>query len=617
MRENYEIKLEIEEKPVIVDDAVDVSAALDNCFFHSLALYYLVHKIPLPLELFTNYPTDLSVIKKIKTCIPDENSLNLFYDYATLIQKQDDPVSPNFLYEKTIVLGVLLRSWIQNVLLSDQEHKNLRFQNNQAINERGANELGVTFMSLIWGYREACQDFRKKMPTFLMTVEDNAIYEANKTVFKKFSLAALAGDKVFDTAHNYWEQEGYSKYCKYVSGQNKLTYADFCGLIRNKLNIPCILYNHGDGTVIYSNKGQPELPVFELSLRAIAGHYSLLKSGEAEINALLKEYALQNQQYSKYRSKEINKTPGQRKIQKANEISLLMLLSVIIPKAISGQDPLSVLQRQIEKMSKELESFQQKNRNRQIEIVEEEQQNNNNAYVSPINLLRVPVEPQPPNPVIIPDNEELEIEIHEVGAQQRPNNNNAHAPVYHVPFGQSELPNEEALEAEEDNVVAQAASPKTSAQFDRRIKLLLDRINQLGIKADEYAEKKTFAVGKDRLNYIRAEAAVKELHQALSLSLSDFLISDLSKESYDRMVTSFRETIEPQRAVMATHRDNHQLIGNIIAAVLGLGVFYGIALGINYLIYKRITFFQTEGEQLLDEIGEDCQALGKVIPGSP
>lgn len=90
---------------------VDVSAALENCFFHSLALYYLLTKRPFPNDLFMVYETDLPEVKNIKQFIPNFNSLNLFEIFARQCQKIEDLPAPHFLFEKTLVLGVLLRSW--------------------------------------------------------------------------------------------------------------------------------------------------------------------------------------------------------------------------------------------------------------------------------------------------------------------------------------------------------------------------------------------------------------------------------------------------------------------------------------------------------------------------
>jgi hypothetical protein len=98
--------------PERIVEALDVSAAFDNCFFHAYALYLIANNRSLPKDLFTfNSILDDSYAAKLQKIVPDENSLFLFAEYSKRHEPNNESLSPNFIVEKTLVLGFLLREW--------------------------------------------------------------------------------------------------------------------------------------------------------------------------------------------------------------------------------------------------------------------------------------------------------------------------------------------------------------------------------------------------------------------------------------------------------------------------------------------------------------------------
>ncbi|MFI4919346.1 MAG: type IV secretion protein Dot, partial [Legionellales bacterium] len=94
-----------------IKESLDVSGAFDNCFFHTYASYLLANEKSLPDDLFTfkSLLGDASYAAKLQTRFPNQESLSLFEDFARPQGQALEPVDPNFLVEKTLVLGFLLR----------------------------------------------------------------------------------------------------------------------------------------------------------------------------------------------------------------------------------------------------------------------------------------------------------------------------------------------------------------------------------------------------------------------------------------------------------------------------------------------------------------------------
>lgn len=57
------------------------------------------------------------------------------------------------------------------------------------------------------------------------------------------------------------------------------------------------------------------------------------------------------------------------------------------------------------------------------------------------------------------------------------------------------------------------------------------------------------------------------------------------------------------------HTDTKQIVCNIVLGILGLGVVYGLAVGMNYLLTGKTLFFKPEAVSRLDAVVDDVDAL--------
>ena len=55
--------------------------------------------------------------------------------------------------------------------------------------------------------------------------------------------------------------------------------------------------------------------------------------------------------------------------------------------------------------------------------------------------------------------------------------------------------------------------------------------------------------------------------------------------------------------------DTKQIIYNIVLGILGLGIIYGLAVGINYLLNDKTLFFKPETASRLEDVFDDIDAL--------
>ncbi|WP_131793568.1 hypothetical protein [Legionella brunensis] len=125
-------------------EAVDVSAAMDNCFFHSLALHFLGNGKPFPAELFAENTLDAPAVRQLKQLLQEEASQRLLTTSAT----------PDYLFEKTLILGVLLRSWFVQQLLQSKESREAIFSFPGEVSSEHDLRRG-SFVQMVADYREA------------------------------------------------------------------------------------------------------------------------------------------------------------------------------------------------------------------------------------------------------------------------------------------------------------------------------------------------------------------------------------------------------------------------------------------------------------------------------
>lgn len=288
-----------EKMPTLLDpqQSIDVSGAFHNCFFHCYALHLLANQLPLPDDLFTfqSISGSHSQASQLQKIFPNQRSLNVFASYDKLKNPNDLPLSPHFIVEKTLVLGILFREWFATKLSNNRAHAEslllgeegiLKLYTNyfEFIIVDGGVKEQVQQQSNFYSANEAFLDYLIARPKPLPLSADENRFEGYFTATNEQMKEAIA---------LYWKTEGYHSYCQYIANpQVKLTPADAIPVIRDCQQSLCI-YNT-DGTMSTAIPGTSDSKL-EIVLAAEAGHYHLLKS-EANQD-LLTEYHRSYAQY--------------------------------------------------------------------------------------------------------------------------------------------------------------------------------------------------------------------------------------------------------------------------------------------------------------------------------
>ncbi|HAT9591468.1 TPA: type IV secretion protein Dot, partial [Legionella pneumophila subsp. pneumophila] len=256
--------------------------------------------LPLPEDLFhfKSIINRNSKAEQLFEFFHNPESLSLF----SILDKENDVSEPSgYLFEKSLILGFLLREWFPTRLVNNSEVKM----------EMLEGEKGVC--SAFKNYKE----YRSFMPKEeLKTTEFGVLYEANEAFLEYFynrsENTLINKDSPFEkyfvdsssdeeAIKNYWDAEGYTLYCQHLAKpQVKLSYIEIMTMMR-VINQPLTIYDRSTSSVVaeYVNP-KVNLPDFEVAIDALQGHYFLLKTEETEKE--LEEYERSHAQYKKDRS---------------------------------------------------------------------------------------------------------------------------------------------------------------------------------------------------------------------------------------------------------------------------------------------------------------------------
>ncbi|HBD9292321.1 TPA: type IV secretion protein Dot, partial [Legionella pneumophila] len=258
------------------------------------------NNLPLPEDLFhfKSIINRNSKAEQLFEFFHNPESLSLF----SILDKENDVSEPSgYLFEKSLILGFLLREWFPTRLVNNSEVKM----------EMLEGEKGVC--SAFKNYKE----YRSFMPKEeLKTTEFGVLYEANEAFLEYFynrsENTLINKDSPFEkyfvdsssdeeAIKNYWDAEGYTLYCQHLAKpQVKLSYIEIMTMMR-VINQPLTIYDRSTSSVVaeYVNP-KVNLPDFEVAIDALQGHYFLLKTEETEKE--LEEYERSHAQYKKDRS---------------------------------------------------------------------------------------------------------------------------------------------------------------------------------------------------------------------------------------------------------------------------------------------------------------------------
>ncbi|HHV7568313.1 TPA: Dot/Icm T4SS effector Ceg23, partial [Legionella pneumophila] len=256
--------------------------------------------LPLPDDLFhfKSIINRNSKAEQLFEFFHNPESLNLF----SILDKKNDVSKPSgYLFEKSLILGFLLREWFPTQLVNNSVVKT----------EMLEGEKGV--FNAFKNYKE----YRSFMPKEeLKTTEFGVLYEANEAFLEYFynrSESTLINkdspfEKYFvdsssdeEAIKNYWDAEGYILYCQHLAKpQVKLSYIEIMTMMK-VINQPITIYDRSTSSVVaeYVNP-KVNLPDFEVAIDALQGHYFLLKTEETEKE--LEEYERSYAQYKRDRS---------------------------------------------------------------------------------------------------------------------------------------------------------------------------------------------------------------------------------------------------------------------------------------------------------------------------
>lgn len=132
-----------------------------------------------------------------------------------------------------------------------------------------------------------------------------------------------------------------------------------------------------------------------------------------------------------------------------------------------------------------------------------------------------------------------------------------------------------------------------------------DELATIQLKALELNEK----AEKDPKNYQEAATVANELYETVKREAKVYL-KDKKADTYNAFRIRCKEAIDKAKPVLEKHRGWKEVLINLGAAILGLGIFYLIALGINYHSTHRAHLFfhcETDSAKKLKQF-EDAQA---------
>ena len=139
---------------------------------------------------------------------------------------------------------------------------------------------------------------------------------------------------------------------------------------------------------------------------------------------------------------------------------------------------------------------------------------------------------------------------------------------------------------------------KASFEFLSRKHTFVNSLTAIQTKATELLERK---------NVIAANAA-QELYDTLTLA-SDAYFNNPNADTYQEFKTAAQVAIDEAAKTLDEHRGWKQILGNIMLAIIGLGVFYLVAVAINGGLF----FNKTDSRKKLDTLQQAVEQIAPAI----
>ncbi|ASQ46149.1 hypothetical protein [Legionella clemsonensis] len=687
--EEKEEAVRLEKRKQRIDEAIDVSPALNNCFFHAYALHLLSNQHAFPPGLFDLTEFDGTHVVTLKERLHDDRVLQ---------EELTTAATPDYLFEKTLILGILLRSWFCTQLFHSETARDALFEfKGETYN---GDIRAFTFLRMVSEYQDALftpvlkarslvQDFKNKLPTLqqlldlsvdvpnnvfialkqlpniieasiatLETDEKNSSnpispLEKSKQVLKKlldvlddaqkelkatdthellndfineakaelnFNLAAeqqnfvrtferkyedfpiYLGNKAFfnealantdlESIKTYWHKEGYENFCRFLNLSNtKISYADVDPILANL--VPYAIYSENGAVLVCDT-----IPFLELMLKLNEGHYKLLTNPRTI--ELLQHYPLQQKHYLQNReallaqkrvAEELIKETlfvealiPEDKDNNSNLVEVLLedegINSLPVELFIPENNKVNPLDALIKNLPKFLDKLKEKmGRTPQTEEV--------GPSTSGEQKEHLPSE-TPESPIHSGDGINL-LSLTEVGEQRDP---------LSVSVGVSTSEIQEHPDEVRENINPENLN-------NAKLQHFYQQLVQLEQKAKEFKAKEN-----QSLDYKRAAEATGALYDKLHRAFNDF-VKNPNEKAFELFSQQSLAAIQKHQPALERHRKEYgqlkQIIGNIVLAIVGIGIFYGAALMINRAVNGRYFFFAPKTAQ-------DVSKIEKMIP---
>lgn len=330
---------------VRIAESLDVSGAFDNCFFHSYSAHLLAQGLPLPDDMFTftSILGDDSNAAQLQKRFPNLNSLSLFAEYAQQVKPDERPISPSFIVEKTLVLGILMREWFATKMAQRPEIRDeilaavlVKFDSYKAFRPvMSADDLLTGPEGLLYSSNRPFLEYFTARP------KEEAPLTEEEMRFEQYFIDAADEEHALTA---YWREEGYLNYCRqFASPHSKLAHTDVVPMME-RLEQPLTIYNASEG-IIYRIDGDERKPAMDVLLEVYSGHYHLLKTDET--TAILDEYDASFAQYKQDRA-EVLGDRGDRLLAIRDKPSLL--LGAIFPAEFIDEAPFTLLLNTVDRL---------------------------------------------------------------------------------------------------------------------------------------------------------------------------------------------------------------------------------------------------------------------------
>lgn len=534
---NIENTLALDQRQERLRSAVDISATMDNCFFHAYALHLMANGLSFPDDLFMPYETDSSDIRDLKKIISSASDLTLFEDYDELTTG----IRQDHLAEKVLVLGVLFRSWFIHRVRKNEKMMAMMFNDRE--------NVALPFYYLVESF-DAGEEWLRENIT-----ETTNLYKANQAYFDSSHLKRITEN----SARAFWEKEGYDNYLRYLNQAKVKIFVHEVEFMLRFNQLSYTIYNKLKTTISSENKADG--PHLELAIHPGYEHFYLIANEKTA--AFLERYTAQHKRSLEERTKVLS-LDAQDKWALAKK-SPFLLLEVTFPEADRPleKNPLAVMTERLQELKSEINLQQGQSKHDLFS------DSRNLIFSSDFNVKKTVVTTavHPLNP--------LSDSTLTVSPESPPG-----TPLALKPAAISNPPTAVA------KPTASVAKPSTEQEKNYAYALYL--LEQKVLEFNDLSHQ-----GKIP-KYQEAYVEIGALHRNLKGFWDDYLVSD-KDEAYEHFAKQSITEIAKNKKRIEHHRGVGKIVTNVLLGILGIGVFYFAVCTVKWAMNKHFFFKPNTG----------------------